>query len=143
VERLRVAFGGVAATPIRAGAWETLAVGEPWNGETLNRLLEAARGLGTPKSMSDAYKWFALAAAQGDKEAARKRDDVATQLDAAALGQAQAAVKDFTATPQPQEAIAVAAPAGGWDEASPAHPTPLSKGRSGGAPAGSYKVGNR
>jgi localization factor PodJL len=103
----------------------------------------AARGLGTPKSMSDAYKWFALAAAQGDKEAARKRDDVATQLDAATLGQAQAAVKDFTATPQPQEAIAVAAPAGGWDEASPAHPTPLSKGRSGGAPAGSYKVGNR
>jgi len=50
VERLRVAFGGVAATPIRADALEPLAIGEPWNGETLNRLLEAARTLGTPLS---------------------------------------------------------------------------------------------
>ncbi|MGN6570326.1 MAG: hypothetical protein ACTHLO_02805, partial [Pseudolabrys sp.] len=61
----------------------------------------AARGLGTPKSMSDAYKWFALAAAQGDKEAARKRDDVATQMDGATLAEAQATVKGFTAQPQP------------------------------------------
>jgi localization factor PodJL len=53
----------------------------------------AARGLGTPKSLSDSYKWFALAAAQGDKEAARKRDEVASQMDAGALAQAQAAVK--------------------------------------------------
>ena len=103
----------------------------------------AARGLGTPKSMSDAYKWFALAAAQGDKEAARKRDDVATQMDAATLAEAQAAVKGFTAIPQPHEAIAVAVPPGGWDEASPAHPAPVSKGRSGSGPAAPYKVGNR
>ncbi|HET9619186.1 MAG TPA: hypothetical protein VFP74_18620 [Pseudolabrys sp.] len=103
----------------------------------------AARGLGTPKNMSDAYKWFALAGAQGDKEAARKRDDVAAQMDGATLAEAQAAVKGFTAIPQPQEAVAVATPPGGWDEASPAHPAPLSKGRSGGAPSGSYKVGNR
>ena len=103
----------------------------------------AARGLGTPKSMSDAYKWFALAAAQGDKEAARKRDDVATQMDAATLAEAQAAVINFTAIPQPHEAIAVAVPPGGWDEASPAHPAPVSKGRSGSGPAAPYKVGNR
>jgi xanthine dehydrogenase small subunit len=50
VERLCVGFGGVAATPIRAHVLEPLAVGEPWNGETLNRLLEAARGIGTPLS---------------------------------------------------------------------------------------------
>jgi localization factor PodJL len=98
----------------------------------------AARGLGTPKSMTDAYKWFALAGAQGDKEAARKRDDVASQMDAATLGQAQAAVKSFAPIPQPQEAVAVTTPPGGWDEASPAHPAPLSKHRS-----GTYKVGNR
>jgi localization factor PodJL len=105
----------------------------------------AARGLGTPKSMNDAYKWFALAAAQGDKEAARKRDDVATQLDGASLAEAQTAVKGFNPLPQPHEAIAVATPAGGWDEAAPATPAPVSKGRSGGAPAasGSYKVGKR
>jgi len=88
--------------------------------------------------MTDAYKWFALAGAQGDKEAARKRDDVASQMDAATLAQAQAAVKSFAPIPQPQEAVAVTTPPGGWDEASPAHPAPLSKHRS-----GTYKVGNR
>ena len=72
-----------------------------------------------------------------------KRDDVATQMDAATLAEAQAAVKGFTAIPQPHEAIAVAVPPGGWDEASPAHPAPVSKGRSGSGPAVPYKVGNR
>ncbi|HKO90877.1 MAG TPA: FAD binding domain-containing protein [Polyangiaceae bacterium] len=50
VERLRVAWGGVAATPLRAEALEGLAVGEPWNGETLSRLVEVARSIGTPLS---------------------------------------------------------------------------------------------
>jgi localization factor PodJL len=103
----------------------------------------AARGLGTPKSMSDAYKWFALAAAQGDKEAGRKRDEVAAQLDAGALAQTQAAVKGFAAQPQPQDAIAVATPSGGWDDAAPATQAPH-KARSGGPLAlGPYKVGKR
>jgi localization factor PodJL len=76
-----------------------------------------ARGLGTGKDMAEAYKWFALAANQGDREAAKKRDDVAGQLDAEALAAAQLAVKTFKAVPQPHEAIAVPAPAGGWDSA--------------------------
>jgi xanthine dehydrogenase small subunit len=48
VERLRVAYGGVAATPLRATALEQLAVGRLWNLATLDVLLGAARELGTP-----------------------------------------------------------------------------------------------
>jgi localization factor PodJL len=75
----------------------------------------AARGLGTERNIAESYKWFALAAAQGDKEAARKRDDVAAHLDAQTLASVQQAVKNFTPAPQPAEAIQITAPPGGWD----------------------------
>src|SRR5262245_62856215 len=55
----------------------------------------AARGLGTDKNLAEAYKWFALAAGQGDRDAGRKRDDVAAHMDAQALAAAQEAVKAF------------------------------------------------
>ena len=55
---------------------------------------------GTAKSYPEAYKWFALSAAQGDKESARKRDDLAAHMDAAALAGAEAEVKNFVAEPQ-------------------------------------------
>jgi localization factor PodJL len=74
-----------------------------------------ARGLGTERNIAESYKWFALAAAQGDKEAVRKRDDVAALLDARTLEAAQQAVKGFTPAPQPAEATTVTAPPGGWD----------------------------
>jgi localization factor PodJL len=103
----------------------------------------AARGLGLEKSLIDSYKWFALAAAQGDKEAGRKRDEVARQLDPQTLARAQHAVKSFVAVPQPHDAISVRVPPGGWDDpagksnaqgkARPAHPTAL----------GAYRVGKR
>jgi localization factor PodJL len=87
-----------------------------------NLAVLCARGLGTEKSIGDAYKWFALAAAQGDREAAKKRDDVASHLDAEALAAAQRAVKNFAAEPQPEGATAVAEPPGGWDRATAAPP---------------------
>jgi len=79
-----------------------------------------ARGLGTSKSLPDSYKWFALAAAQGDKEAARKRDEVAGQLAPAALTAAQQAVAGFVPEKQPNDAVNVPEPAGGWDNGSAA-----------------------
>jgi len=81
-----------------------------------------ARGLGVDKSFAESYKWFALAAAQGDKEAAHKRDDVASQLDAKELAAVKDAVKSFTALPQPAAATTVPQPAGGWDAATPGAP---------------------
>jgi xanthine dehydrogenase small subunit len=51
VQRLYAAYGGIAATPLRARALEQSALGQPWRSEhTLRSLLAAVRGLGTPLS---------------------------------------------------------------------------------------------
>jgi localization factor PodJL len=85
------------------------------------------RGLGTNKDMAEAYKWFALAAAQGDRESAKKRDDVAAHLDADALAAAERSAAGFVAAPQPHDAIAVPVPRGGWDNATNAAPPARTK----------------
>lgn len=66
-----------------------------------------ARGLGVKKSYSESYKWFALAAQKGDQESAKKRDEIAKQLDPKTLAAAQEAVKAWAAKPQPAEATTV------------------------------------
>jgi xanthine dehydrogenase small subunit len=48
VRRLRAAYGGVAATPLRAYAVEERACGKPWSAETLALLLRELDGFGTP-----------------------------------------------------------------------------------------------
>ena len=50
VTRFGVGFGGVAATPLAAPALERLALGRPWNDETLALLLAEAAQLGTPQT---------------------------------------------------------------------------------------------
>jgi localization factor PodJL len=77
------------------------------------------RGLGTEKNIAESYKWFALAAAQGDRDAGRKRDEVAALLNAQTLGGAQQAAKSFTVQAQPAEATLVPQPPGGWDSTTP------------------------
>ncbi|MDO9411610.1 MAG: hypothetical protein Q7T81_03415 [Pseudolabrys sp.] len=76
-----------------------------------------ARGLGTDKNIAEAYKWFSLAATQGDKEAAKKRDDVAAHLDAQEMGAARETAKTFVPEAQAPDAINVPVPQGGWDDA--------------------------
>lgn len=98
-----------------------------------------ARGLGVEKSFADSYKWFALAAIQGDRESGKKRDDIASRLDAKTLAAAQHAVKSWKAEPQPEEAIAVPHPPGGWDHADPASPPAKPRPRAPGA----YEIGKR
>jgi localization factor PodJL len=74
-----------------------------------------ARGTGVTQNYAESYKWFALAALAGDQDAAKKSQDVAGRLDAQSLAAAQLAVKTFTPEPQPDEAINVKPPPGGWD----------------------------
>jgi localization factor PodJL len=75
-----------------------------------------ARGVGVERNAAESYKWFALAARGGDKEAARKRDEMAARLDPKQLESAKLSVESFIAEPQPDEATATKAPAGGWDQ---------------------------
>jgi localization factor PodJL len=95
-----------------------------------NFAILAARGLGTEKNLPEAYKWFALAAAQGDRDAGRKRDDVAAHMDALALAAAQEAVKAFAVQTQPATATVVPEPPGGWDRtSSPSQDRPRAAGQ--------------
>ena len=76
-----------------------------------------ARGIGVDQNLAESFKWFSLAAAQGDADAGRKRDDIAKRLDPQSLAAAKLAIQTFTPEPQPDDAINVASPAGGWDSA--------------------------
>ena len=78
-----------------------------------------ARGSGEPQNYAEAYKWFALAAKAGDVEAANKRDEIAGQLDDETLAAADLVVKSWKPEPQPDDAVKVKAPPGGWDAAAP------------------------
>jgi localization factor PodJL len=58
-----------------------------------------ARGFGVDQNLAESYRWFALAATQGDADAAKKRDDVGSRLDAQTLAAAKLAVLSWSATP--------------------------------------------
>jgi localization factor PodJL len=103
-----------------------------------NLAVLAARGLGMPKNLPESCKWFALAAAQGDKEAERKRDEVAGKLDAKTLAAVQSDVRGFRPQGQPAEATVVSAPPGGWDDPAPSH----GQGKAGSV-ASTIKLGKR
>jgi localization factor PodJL len=76
-----------------------------------------ARGIGVEQNLAESFKWFSLAAAQGDADSARKRDDIARRLDGQSLAAAKLAIQTFAPEPQPDDAINVAVPAGGWEGA--------------------------
>jgi localization factor PodJL len=76
-----------------------------------------ARGIGVEQNLAESFKWFSLAGAQGDVDAGRKRDDIAKRLDPQSLAAARLAVQTFAPEGQPEDAINVATPAGGWDAA--------------------------
>ena len=73
-----------------------------------------ARGLGLKIDLIQSYKWFALAAAQGDVDAGKRRDEVAKALRSGELASARAAVLAFQPkTPDPA-ANAEPAPKAEW-----------------------------
>lgn len=51
-----------------------------------------ARGNGVPQNLVESYKWFAIAAKAGDKDASKKRDEVANVMAPDQLEKARAAV---------------------------------------------------
>ncbi len=87
-----------------------------------------ARGVGIEPNLMEAFKWFALASREGDRDATKKRDDVAARLDKQSLAIAMDAAQAWQAEPQ-ADAIEVHAPPGGWD-AMPVPPAPPATKRS-------------
>ncbi len=105
------------ARPITAPpyAWFRKAADRGITDSQYNLAILYARGIGVEQNYAESYKWFALAASKGDSDAAKKRDEVAAHLDAQALAAAKIEVQKWAPQPQPDDAIGVKAPPGGWD----------------------------
>ena len=109
--------GGKGANYKSAAQWFRKAADHGVADSQYNLGILYARGIGVEQNLAESFKWFSLAAAQGDADAGRKRDDIAKRLDAQSLAAAKLAIQTFTPEPQPDDAINVASPAGGWDSA--------------------------
>ena len=109
--------GGKGADYKSAAQWFRKAADRGVADSQFNLGILYARGIGVEQNLAESFKWFSLAAAQGDADAAHKRDDISKRLDAQSLAAAKLAIQTFTAEPQPDDAINVASPAGGWDTA--------------------------
>ncbi len=109
--------GGAGANYKSAAQWFRKAAERGVADSQYNLGILYARGIGVEQNLAESYKWFSLAAAQGDADSGTKRDDIAKRLDPQSLAAAKLAIQTFTPEPQPDDAIIVAAPAGGWDNA--------------------------
>lgn len=119
--------GGRGANYKSAAQWFRKAADRGVADSQFNLGILYARGIGVEQNLAESYKWFSLAAAQGDADAAGKRDDVAKRLDPQSLAAAKLAIQTFSAEPQPDDAVNVATPAGGWDSAPQANAKPAPK----------------
>jgi localization factor PodJL len=109
--------GGKGANYKDASEWFRKAADRGVADSQFNLGILYARGIGVEQNLAESYKWFSLAAAQGDTDSVHKRDDIAKRLDAQSLAAAKLAIQTFTPEPQPEDAINVATPPGGWDSA--------------------------
>lgn len=95
---------GASGTPNfeEAAKWFEAAAGYGVPDSLFNLGILYARGLGVKKDLISSYKWFGIAANQGDRDAAKKRDDVANLLGPDDLAAARVAVDTFKVkTPEP------------------------------------------
>jgi localization factor PodJL len=107
--------GGKGANYKSASTWFRKAADRGVADSQFNLGILYARGIGVEQNLAESFKWFSLAAAQGDADAGRKRDDIAKRLDVQSLAAARLAIQTFTPEPQPDDAVNVTSPAGGWD----------------------------
>ncbi len=82
-----------------------------------NLAILLGRGLGVEQDLMQSYTWFAVAARDGDTDAAKKRDEVGTKLPAVDLAAGRTA--SLTWKPKTPDPVAneISAPADGWDPA--------------------------
>jgi len=119
--------GGKGANYANAAQWFRKAADRGVADSQYNLGILYARGIGVEQNLAESFKWFSLAGAQGDVDSGHKRDEIAKRLDAQSLAAATLAIQTFAAEPQPEDAVSVASPAGGWDSAPAATPKPAAK----------------
>ena len=102
---------GSAGKPDYAAAlrWFGEAAEAGFRDSQFNMGILLVRGIGARSDLQKAFQWFSLAAAQGDEEAARKRDELASRLSAADMKAAKSALELWRA--RPVDPVANRAPA--------------------------------
>ena len=103
-----------------AASWFRKAAGYGVHDSQYNLAVLLARGLGVSQSLTQSYQWFAIAAAQDDADAAKKRDEIGAKLGANDLAIAKAFAAAFQPKPANPDVSEVAAPPGGWNGATSA-----------------------
>jgi localization factor PodJL len=118
---------GEKADYVEAAKWFRRAAQMGVRDSQFNLAVLYARGLGVEQDLRQSWIWFSLAAAQGDAEAAKKRNEVAEKMDPDALAAAAAALSKFQVAEPDPAANDIAATSANWgDKAPPTPPTPTS-----------------
>jgi localization factor PodJL len=122
MHNLAVSVSGRDGSPLDytlAAKWYEEAASYDLPDSQLNLGVLAEHGLGMQKDLAAAYKWFSLAAAHGDADAAKRREVIRVQLTPSTLAKADAKLKARKAKPAIADANDVADnPA--WAAAAPA-----------------------
>ena len=75
-----------------------------------------ARGMGTEQNLVQGWIWFNAATMQGDMDAGRKRDELATRMTATQIAAAKAQADNLKIRKPDMAANEVPPPLGGWDD---------------------------
>lgn len=94
-----LASTGNAADFTEAAGWFLQAAERGVRDSQVNMAILYARGEGVQRNLSESYKWFAIAANQGDADAASKRDEVFNALPQSDAESARALVANWKPTP--------------------------------------------
>lgn len=112
-----LADGGGKPDYAAAARWFRKAAEHGVRDSQYNLAILYARGMGGPQDLVQSYAWFAAAADQGDADAAKKRDDVASRFDARTFERAKALAASFRPKAAEPAANDVTPPPGGWQAA--------------------------
>ncbi len=94
-----LASTGNASDFSQAADWFLAAAERGVRDSQVNMAILYARGEGVPRNLSESYKWFAIAANQGDADAASKRDEVFNALPQTEAEGAKALVASWQPAP--------------------------------------------
>lgn len=94
-----LASTGNAEDFTQAASWFLQAAERGVRDSQVNMAILFARGEGVPRNLSESYKWFAIAANQGDADAASKRDEVFNALPQSDTDIARELVANWKPTP--------------------------------------------
>jgi len=119
MHNLAVLYATAGAVPDfeNAAQWFSRAADVGVRDSQVNLAILYARGDGVPRDLEKSYKWFAIAANDGDKDAAVKRDEVFNALRPEQVEAARASVANWAAQPISPDANEVEVPAS-WQGAS-------------------------